>query len=223
MAALPLRALWSFRSGAPLPEEVPLEHLFPDSGAEAAEVAEGCAAGAWASARASLSRLWPRPAIMLDERRDVHPLGELPAARCCPPGLKVLSDIIALDEAPKAPIWPDFMLTHWRDAEPSLNGALVMVEVKLPGLLHTAVQQAATYLRRRIFELSTESNNRNGSMHGIFAYAVATDGNSLVLLRITSGLRPPLGMQQMHLWPAQRQRCWQCSRGSPEGLAFLAG
>ena len=155
----------------------------------------------------------------------MHPLVSCMLRAAAPPGLKVLSDIIALDEAPKAPIWPDFILTHWRDAEPSLHGALVLVEVKLPGLLLTAVQQAAIYLRRRICELSTESNNtgRNGSMHGIFAYAVATDGNSLVLLRMTSGLRPPLGMQQMYLWTAQRQRCWQCSRGSPEGLAFLAG
>jgi UDP-3-O-[3-hydroxymyristoyl] glucosamine N-acyltransferase len=57
----------------------------------------------------------------------------------------------------------------------------------VPGNLLSAVAQAAKYLRRRIAALFHEADARGESAHDIFALAAATDGDSIALLRMSSG------------------------------------
>ena len=91
------------------------------------------------------------------------------------------------DDTAPAAVAPDQLWSHARDAAPSMLGALLIVEVKKPGNLASAVAQAAKYLRRRIAALFHEADARGESAHDIFALAAATDGDSIALLRMSSG------------------------------------
>jgi hypothetical protein len=106
--------------------------------------------------------------------------------------LRLWCNALAEDDIGRAKIRPDFTVTHVRDAMPSTIGALLLVEVKLPGDLTGARTQARTYLRRSVYKRCAEADERGEGMDGIFAYALATDGKSLVALKMRSGA-PPLG------------------------------
>jgi len=106
---------------------------------------------------------------------------------------------VAADDVVKAAMAPDQVWTHARDASSTAIGALVIVEVKRPTGIIIAVAQAAKYLRRRVAALFHEADSRGETGHDIFALAVATDGNHVVLLRMASGARAdgefPLNLQ----------------------------
>ena len=162
-------------------------------------VALGMPALEEAEARASWARYVavhaPVPAAAgapraVEEVRNVQPVVarlSLYAAGSAAEQLRVWLGKQAGDDNAAAAISPDQLWTHARDAAPSLIGALIIVEVKKPGGLRSAIAQAAKYLRRRVAALFHEADARGESGHGIFSVAVATDGHSLALLRMASG------------------------------------
>ena len=154
-----------------------------------------CAAR-WVDFCARHARAWAPPLdpTTLDEIRDVHPsigaaLGAAAAAR----GLRVWRDAIASDAVPVAEAKPDFSVAHERDAALSLMGALLLVEVKLPGNLRGAEHAAAAVLRRRVYALCCEADARGEPCGGISALGAGTDGQHVVLVRVHSGA-PPAGV-----------------------------
>jgi len=176
------------RRGAPAP-------VTADEGA----VALGMPALEEAEARASWARYVadhaPAPAAAgapraVEEVRDVQPVVAR-LSRCAAGAaagqLRVWLGKEASDDNAAAAASPDQVWTHARDAAPSMIGALVIVEVKKPGGLRSAVAQAAKYLRRRVAALFHEADARGESGHDIFSVAAATDGHSLALLRMASG------------------------------------
>jgi len=92
---------------------------------------------------------------------------------------------------PITKVRPDFLLTHVRDASASTVGAAVVVEVKLPGCIGDAVVQLCAYLRRRVYKLCCERYARGEPFNDIFALGAATDGCSVVLVRMLSGAPMP--------------------------------
>ena len=166
----------------------------PEHGGSSAAAA---AAAAWAAFSSAYLRKWaPRAAAAaasrLNENRDVHPVVAALLAAAVPRGLRVWGNAYAEDEVASARIRPDFTVTHARDSAPSTLGALVLVEVKLPGSLDDALRQARAYLRRRVYKLCCERDARGEACDGVFALGMATDGAQLALLRMRSGA-PPLG------------------------------
>jgi hypothetical protein len=105
--------------------------------------------------------------------------------------LRLWCNAMAEDDINRAQIRPDFTVTHARDFMPSTIGALLLVEVKLPGNLAAACSQARAYLRRSIYKRCTEADARGEGMDGIVAFALATDGRGLVALKMRSGAPPP--------------------------------
>ena len=103
--------------------------------------------------------------------------------------LRVWVGKVAADDCKLVEAIPDQMWTHARDSVPSMIGALVLVEVKKPGAdsIGTAVSQATNYQRRHVAALYHEAHARGTTGHDIVSFAVATDGASLVLLRMVSG------------------------------------
>ena len=176
------------RRGAPAP-------VIADEGA----VALGMPALEEAEARASWARYVaahaPVPAApgaprAVAEVRAVQPVVErlsLCAAGAEAEQLRIWLGKEASDDNAAAAAIPDQVWTHARDAAPSIIGALVIVEVKKPGHLISAIAQAAKFLRRRVAALFHEADARGESGHGIFSVAAATDGHSLALLRMASG------------------------------------
>jgi len=176
------------RRGAPAP-------VIADEGA----VALGMPALEEAEARASWARYVaahaPAPAApgaprAVAEVRAVQPVVErlsLCAAGAEAEQLRIWLGREASDDNAAAAAIPDQVWTHARDAAPSIIGALVIVEVKKPGHLNSAIAQAAKYLRRRVAALFHEADARGESGHGIFSVAAATDGHYLALLRMASG------------------------------------
>ena len=147
---------------------------------------------AWAAFCEQHSECWRPPPAKLKENRDVHPsIARVLDAVVPLNDLRVWHDKLAPDEIGSAQIRPDFTLTGRRDATPSTIGALLFVEVKLPGQLEDAATQTRTYLRRRVFKLTEEADNRGEALDGIFSYGVATDGARMVLIRVDSGAPPP--------------------------------
>jgi hypothetical protein len=109
-------------------------------------------------------------------------------------GLQLWHDVIAADSNPANEMKADFPCTHLRDRLPSLLGAAVLVEVKLPGRLQAAIKQALNYCRRRMRELFAAAQLRGDvPLHALEVFAVATDGHELVVLRVTSGAPEPGG------------------------------
>ena len=176
------------RRGAPAP-------VIADEGA----VALGMPALEEAEARASWARYVaahaPAPAApgaprAVAEVRAVQPVVKrlsLCAAGAEAVQLRIWLGKEASDDNAAAAAIPDQVWTHARDAASSLIGALVIVEVKKPGHLNSAIAQAAKYLRRRVAALFHEADARGESGHGIFSVAAATDGHYLALLRMASG------------------------------------
>jgi hypothetical protein len=101
--------------------------------------------------------------------------------------LRVWRGKTAADDTIAAAMAPDQVWTHARDAAPTTIGALIIVEVKLPGAMDAAIKQAACYARRRVAALFHEADSRGEPGHDVFALAVATDGASLAVLRTSSG------------------------------------
>jgi hypothetical protein len=114
--------------------------------------------------------------------------------------LRVWHDKPAPDDVKRAHVRPDFLLTDDRDAAASAVGALLVVEVKLPGDLNAAERQTRAYLRRRVYKLCCEADARGEPFDGVFALGVATDGRYAVFIRVASG-GPPAGTPFRELMP----------------------
>jgi hypothetical protein len=155
----------------------------------------GSAASAWALFASAHVREWAPPPPdekELAENRDVHPsISRLLAAVITSGALRVWHEGYAEEDVPIARVWPDFLLTHVRDAGPSTVGAAVVVEVELPGCIDDAVVQLCAYLRRRVYKLCCERHARGEPFYDIFALGAATDGCSVVLVRMLSGAPMP--------------------------------
>ena len=180
------------RRGAPEPELAPIDGIlggFPVVDGEAA-------AAAWATACALAASAWRPPLLKpgaaaagLSENRDVHPvirgvLGAVAGHR-----LRVWHDEETPDDAcTKAHLWPDFVLSDARDAMASVFGALVIVEVKLPGGITAAATQMRAALRRRVAQLCREADARGESLDdAATVFGVGTDGAQVVIARMSSG------------------------------------
>jgi hypothetical protein len=190
------------RRRAPQPEVVTNCDFFAGFPAAA-----GDAAGARAAADlARLAAAWAPPPVAesLDENRDVHPAVEWALRAALPArGLRVWHDRVAADCVALAHVRPDFVLTGDRDAAASMVGALLVVEVKLPGDLSAAARQTRAYLRRRVFKLCCEADARGEALDGVSALGVATDGAHAVFVRVASG-GPPAGASFRSLMPHPR-------------------
>jgi hypothetical protein len=205
------------------------------------------AAAAWAALRKAHSEQWRPPRLPihkpLSENRHVHPtIARVLHAALKPSAapLQLWCNATAEHELVEASVRPDFTLTHLRDASPSTMGALLMVEVKLPGEIENAVTQACIYLRRRIYRLCKEANARGEAMDALFALGVATDGQYAVVLRMRSGAPPagselsfalaePCPVQRTPLLPLlgnwdfrARSPHWFSSPSTPKGFVALA-
>ena len=108
--------------------------------------------------------------------------------------LQIFRGKVAVDSAGVG-MQPDFTLTHVRDQVANSIGALLMVEVKLPKGMNSALRQAANCGRRRLFRLVREAIKRGeiDSLHGLSVMVVATDGCSVALVRISTGAPAPGG------------------------------
>ena len=164
------------------------------------QVNAAAAAAAWAALPAAHSAQWvPLPrATPLSESRHVHPTIDCvlrAALRPCAAPLRLWCNVTAEHEVAQASVRPDFTFTHLRDAMPSTMGALLIVEVKLPGEIEDAMTQACINMRRRIYRLCKEAHARGDAMDALFALGVATDGLHAVVLRMRSGA-PPAGPGQ---------------------------
>jgi hypothetical protein len=85
-------------------------------------------------------------------------------------------------------LWPDFVLTGARDAMPSTFGALVIVEVKLPGGIKAAAYQVRAAMRRRVAQLCREADACGEALEdAATVFGVGTDGAHVVLARMSSG------------------------------------
>lgn len=195
---------------------------------------------AWASFCARHAASWKRPkGAKVKENRDVHPTIQwlLEAIVHAPsPALRVWHDAAAPDDIKRAHVRPDFTLTVLRDAAPSTIGAALFVEVKKPGHIDDAVCQACTYARRRVFKLCCEADARGEPLDGIFAFAAATDGAHVVIVRVSSGA-PRAGesfenvtpcpilqsapLPLFHSWDFLAQPTFGKSSGVPDGFRAL--
>jgi hypothetical protein len=150
---------------------------------------------AWAAFRDRHAETWrapPSTSSQLRENRHVHPsIRLLLEAAAASGGLRVYHDAAAPDDVERAHIRPDFTLTSARDSGPSTVGGLLLVEVKLPGNLDDAQYQTRVYLRRRVFKLCCEADERGEPLDDIAAFGAATDGVSVVIVRIASGAPRP--------------------------------
>lgn len=177
------------RRGAPEPEDIPVADFF--SGFP--EVSDDVVSRFWGICIDNLAS-WVAPAATnLDENRDVHPSVAAVLVAVAPSWLRVWRNLLAEDDVNCAKIRPDFTLTDHRDAVVSVIGALLVVEVKLPGDLVSAVIQTCADLRRRVYKLCCERDARGEPCDGIFAIGIATDGIEVVFVRVVSGVPAPGG------------------------------
>ena len=177
------------RRGAPAAVEVPLEELLAGMPQGDAQVT----AAAWEKFALSHASDWHEPTVKFKENLHMHPTIKRLLEPLLPPYLKLWCNAVTEDEERGAHIQPDFSVTHARDSLPSLIGAALLVEVKLPDNLQQACNQACCYMRRRIYRLSCECDARGEALPGISTYAVATDGKKLVILRMGTGAPLPGG------------------------------
>lgn len=176
------------RRGAPEPiivSEADFFRGFPDLAAADTQAL-------WVAFGARHSATWKRPSrANLDENRDIHPSIFALLLVVASAFLRVWGNVFAEDDIDRAKIQPDFTATDVRDSSASTIGALIIIEVKLPGDLTRAVRQTCTYLRRRVYKTCCERDARGESCHSVFALGVATDGYDVVLVRVESGAPPP--------------------------------
>ena len=226
----------TYRQGAPVAEVAALSSIL-----RGLPAAPGSCAAVWDR---YLARRPASPAAVakLDERRDVHPSVKallsvlVPAER-----MRLWQEERVHDDAGGAHIAPDFTLTAARDASPSVIGALFCIEIKLPGEIEFAVRQACAYMRRRVYRLCQEADDRGEDMDKIEAFGVALDGDHVVLLRMASGApgggasfsgavpcpvqMSPLLPLQLNLWrtlpPPPPQQQQQLGGSAPAGLTAL--
>jgi hypothetical protein len=178
------------RRGAPAASEVPLEELLADIQVEGQSVV---ADTAWAAFLQSHLRDWTVPRGKLKENLHMHPTIKHLLSSLLPREFQLWCNVLTEDEESTAHIQPDFTVTHARDSLPSLFGAALLVEVKLPGNLVQACNQACCYMRRRIYKLCCESDARGEVLHDITVYGVATDGKQVVILCMDTGAPLPGG------------------------------
>jgi hypothetical protein len=178
------------RRGAPAPVEAPLDVVLP-----ALPSRRTAAVSLWCTFKQRAASL-PQPLLRehMREVADVHPVVKALFDAALRPGcdLRLWHDIVTADSIPVQEMQPDFVITHARDAQPSVIGALLLVEVKLPEDLKTAVAQACNMGRRRMLRLFREADRRGDELHSITVLVAATDGYDIRILRIRSGA-PPAG------------------------------
>ena len=158
--------------------------------------ARDSASRAWAEFAHAHAREWAPPppeGKELAEIRGVHAsVSRLLAAVVARDALRVWREgYEGGDDVPTAKVGPDFILTHVRDAGASTVGAAVAIEVKLPGCIDSAVAQLCAFLRRRVYKLCCERRARGEPIDDILALGAATDGCSVVLVRMLSGAPAP--------------------------------
>ena len=174
--------------------EVPLTAFIDGAGGLPGDTAKRAAAAAWAAFRAAHSNEWIPPCSKtVGENRHVHPTIERLLRPLVPDYLRLWCNAITVDDEARAEIKPDFTFSHMRDAMPSLIGGVLFVEVKLPGDFERAKLQAIIYARRRIFKLYCECLARSEPLHMLQAFALATDGSQMAIVRVRSGAPPPGG------------------------------
>jgi hypothetical protein len=179
------------RRGAPAPVEAPVDEVL-----SALQPDQRLPLGVLWNKFKELVASLPQPLLHENVREVVHVHPVVKAAfdaalqRGCK--LRIWHDIITADSIPVQEMKPDFVVTHERDAQPSVIGALLLGEVKLPDDLETAVAQACNMGRRRMLRLFREADRRGDDLHSITVLVVATDGYDLRFLRIRSGA-PPAG------------------------------
>jgi hypothetical protein len=181
----------TLRRGAPTPVLKSLDDLLNDLNMP--YVDEVLAQVAWKTFKDTQISEWIVPGEKFNENHHMHPTIKRFLLPLIPPNLKLWCNAITEDEEKGARIQPDFTVTHERDSLPSVIGAALLIEVKLPGRIEHACNQACSYLRRRIYRLSCECDARGELLHNIFAFALATDGNDLVILRMGTGAPLPGG------------------------------
>ena len=221
------------RHGAPVPTIVSTASLLRGAPAAAGNCGE-----VWRRYLASCPAPPAPDPDKLDERRDVHPSVKVLLSLIVPAESKrVWQEECLPDDAGGAHVAPDFTLTAARDAAPSVIGALLCIEVKLPGEITDAVEQACAYMRRRVYRLCQEADDRGEDMDKIEAFGVALDGDSVVLLRMASGapaagasfvgavpcpvLQSPILPLKLNDWRTTGQQPQPQQSQSPAGLTAL--
>jgi hypothetical protein len=183
------------RRGAPKPELASVDGVlggFPSADGEAA-------AAAWVTACALTAGAWRPPSLkpavaaaVLSENLNVHPVIHGVLSAIVGRNLRVWHNQETPDDAMAAAqsphLWPDFVLTGARDAMPSTFGALVIVEVKLPGGIKAAAYQVRAAMRRRVAQLCREADACGEALEdAATVFGVGTDGAHVVLARMSSG------------------------------------
>jgi len=187
------------RRGAPPPQLAASAEMLrlgtPLANAAAAAVTAADVAAAWRAFLRAHVRDWaPPPAAgPIDENKHVHPSVFRILGAVSPLSLRIwrartLEDIVA-----EAFVAPDFLLAAARDASPALLGALLVVEVKLPGALAAAESQARIHLRRLLYKRCCERDACGERFDGVSAFAAATDGSLVSLIHMRSGAPAPGG------------------------------
>ena len=176
-------------------------------------------------------------AATLREVGDVQPFVSLVARRAAGADcrLRLWAGVRAEDDIAADAMTPDQVWTHSRDAAPTSLGALFIVEVKKPGGLAAAVDQAVNFARRRVAKLFHEADSRGESAHDVSALAAGTDGNEIVLVRVLSGAPadgdfqdavpcPALKSEPLPLLPGWDfvDAAWMPPAAAPRGFAALA-
>jgi len=196
------------RRGAPSPTAASLSDVVGPSGAAGGASTKATCKRRWADFLARHATAWrqPLPGCKLGEVLDVQPVIAAALASLVPPGLRLWHDTVAEDDESSAKIRPDFCVSHARDAAASTLGAVLVVEVKLPGNLDAAERQTRIYLRRRVYKLCRERDARGESMDGVFALGAATDGRAVCIVRVSSGA-PRAGCSFENAVPCPTQMC----------------
>lgn len=158
--------------------------------------ARGSVARAWTAFARAHAREWLPPPARFSENHHMHPtIARMLDAVVAREELRVWHERTAEDDVAAAKIRPDFTLTHVRDTGVSTVGAAIMIEVKLPNApaLDDAVTKLCAYLRLRVYKLCCERFSRGEPFHDIFALGAASNGRTVVLVRILSGAPAPGG------------------------------
>lgn len=143
----------------------------------------------WAAFVASQQKEWTPPkSTVIDENRDTHPTLARLFDAAMPSHLRLWKGVVARDDIlSHAEFRPDLAATSARDSAYSTFGAVVIADVKPLGDIVSAVNQVCSYLRRRVYKLWRECVDQGENGDWVFALGVATDGNSVVFIRVGSG------------------------------------
>ena len=177
----------TFRRGAPQPIVSSIDEIF--AGIPPATDGGVAASHMWAAFVASQLREWAPPkSTVIDENRDMHPTLARLFDAAMPSYLRLWKGVVARDDILSHPeVRPDLAVTSARDGAYSTFGAVVIADVKPLGDIVCAVNRACIYLRRRVYKLWRECVDQGENGGRVFALGIATDGDSVVFIRVSSG------------------------------------